>query len=96
MNRRYVLKNRKRFYMFVMTISVIVFVIVFAAAANGADFEEYETVVVEKGDTLWDLAEKYCQGKDIRQYIEIIRSVNNLSDNTIYEGDVLMMPVSRS
>lgn len=93
MNRRYVLKNRKRFYIFIMTLTVIFSFIAFAAAVNGADFDEYETVVVKRGDTLWDLAEKYCNGTDIRRYIEIIKSANGLTDNTIYEGDVLRMPI---
>jgi len=95
MNKKYVLKDRKRFYMFIITVTVALSLIVFTAAVNGADFEEekYETVIVQKGDTLWDLAEKYCRGTDIRQYIENIKSVNDLSGDTIYEGDVIMMPV---
>lgn len=93
MNRRYVLKNRKRFYIFIMTLAVIFSFIALAAAANGADFDEYETVVVKRGDTLWDLAERYCNGTDIRKYIDIVKSVNGLTESIIYEGDVLRMPV---
>jgi LysM repeat protein len=52
----------------------------------------YTTVVVEPGDTLWDLAKEYSSNKDLRRYIKKIEEVNNLKDSTIYEGDILKMP----
>ncbi len=93
MKRKYVLKNRKRFFTFVMTLTVLFSLLVFAAAANGAGFEEYDTVVVERGDTLWDLAKRYCSDTDIRHYIEMIKTANDMTDSMIYEGDMLRMPV---
>ncbi len=94
MNSRYVLKNRKRFYTFIMILTVILTVTVFATAANGADSHSgFETVTVERGDTLWDLAKEYSNGTDIHVYIERIKVMNDMSDSTIYEGDVLKLPV---
>jgi hypothetical protein len=49
MNSRFVLKNRKRFYTFIMILTVILTVTVFATAANGADSHSgFETVTVER------------------------------------------------
>jgi hypothetical protein len=94
MKRRYVLKNRRRFNIFLVTLALILSVIVFAAAANGADSEDaYETVTIRRGDTLWDLAEKYCGNSDIRRYIEKIKAVNGMEDSTIYEGDIIKLPL---
>lgn len=92
--RRYVLKNRRRFNVFLMTLTVLLSVMVFTVAVNGADSEDkYETVVVKRGDTLWDLAKEYRGSTDIRQYIEKIKAVNGLKDSTIYEGDILRLPL---
>lgn len=91
---RYVLKNRRRFNIFLMTLTVLLFVLVFTVAANGADSEDnYETVVVKRGDTLWDFAREYRGDTDIRQYIEKIKAVNGLKDSTIYEGDIIRLPL---
>lgn len=92
--RRYVLKDRRRFSMFLMALTVIMCVLVFAVVVNGADSEgKYETVVVKRGETLWDLAKEYRGNTDIRRYIEKIKEVNGLKESTIYEGDILKMPL---
>jgi|CZCB01.1.fsa_nt_gi nucleoid-associated protein YgaU len=91
---RYVLKNRRRFCTFLVMLTVLLCVLVFAVAVNGADSgENYETVVVKRGDTLWDLAKAYRGNTEIRRYIEKIREINGLKDSTIYEGDVIKLPL---
>ena len=93
MNRKYVLKNRNRFYVFVMLVTVTLSFIFFAATVNGSDTKAtYTTVTVEKGDTLWDLAREYNKEGDIRQYIHKIEKANNITDSTIFEGDILKLP----
>ncbi len=94
MNRRYILKNRRRFYMFVIVLTVLMSCVFLAATVNGADTNKtFTNIKVEKGDTLWDLAKEYNGGGDIRSYIHEIQKVNNLSDSDIFEGDILKMPV---
>ena len=94
MNRKYTLKNRRRFYIFVMMVSILLSCIFFAATVNGADTNAaFTTVTIDKGDTLWDLAKEYNKGGDIRQYIHKIEKENNLVDSNIFEGDILKLPV---
>ena len=94
MNRRLVLKNRRRFYTFIMLITIMLSSILFAVTVNGADTNnEFTTVTVEKGDTLWDLAKEYGKGGDIRRYIYKIEKANNMTSSDIYEGDVLLLPL---
>ncbi len=77
-----------------MLVSVTLSSIFLATAAQGADTGEvFKTVVVEKGDTLWDIANANYEGGDVRQYIRQIRKVNNLSDHTIFEGETLKLPL---
>jgi len=93
MNRKYSLKNRKRFYAFVMLITISLSCVLFAVTVNGADTNnEYITVTVKKGDTLWELARDYSKGSDIRRYIYKIEKANNMTDCNIYEGDILKLP----
>lgn len=94
MNKKYVLKNRNRFYLFVIMVTIIISSIALVANVQGADTsDEYFTVMVEKGDTLWDLADEYNNTRDLRQYIRKIEKINQLTDSLIYEGDILKMPV---
>jgi peptidoglycan endopeptidase LytE len=93
MNRRYVLKNRKRFSIFIMTVAVVFSLVVVPGAARGEGVNKQpRTVIVKKGDTLWDISRKYGKGTDIRRYIRKIKEENNLQDSIIYEGDVLILP----
>ncbi len=94
MNKRYVLKNRRRFYLFVIMVTIIVSSAALAAGVQGADTgDKYISVVVEPGDTLWDLACEYKNSGDLRQYIREVEEINNLTDSMIYEGDILKLPV---
>ncbi|MBX6394681.1 MAG: LysM peptidoglycan-binding domain-containing protein [Alicyclobacillaceae bacterium] len=59
------------------------------ARASGQD----RTVVVQEGDTLWGIAERFA-GPDVdrRQWIFQVRRMNHLEDATIYPGMVLRIP----
>ncbi|WP_099192053.1 cell division suppressor protein YneA [Tepidibacter mesophilus] len=55
---------------------------------------EYETVNVMQGDTLWNIAkENIPEKEDIRDYIYMIREVNNLESANIHPGDQLLIPI---
>ena len=94
MNRRYVLKNRSRFYVFIIVMTILLSCMFFAATVNGAETNKaFTAVTVQRGDTLWNLAKEYNGGGDIRNYIHEIQKVNNLTGGEIFEGDVIKMPV---
>ena len=94
MNRRYVLKNRKRFYVFVIAMTAVLSCMFLAATVNGADTNStFTNITVEKGDTLWDLAKEYSDGGDIRDYIHKIQKLNHMPDGDIFAGEVIKMPV---
>ena len=42
---------------------------------------EFDTYIVSKGDTLWEIASKYnTSNRDVREVIDAIRTDNNLED----------------
>jgi nucleoid-associated protein YgaU len=50
-----------------------------------------KTHVVQKGETLWDIAKKYCPNDvDIREWIYKIEEMNGI-DGYIYPGDTLIV-----
>lgn len=65
---------------------------------NDAAVFHYKTVVVEKGDTIWNIAAKHTtQQEDIRNVIAVIKQANNLDHSVqIYPGQTLRIPVKDS
>lgn len=93
MNRKFKLKNKRRFYSFILVALIAFSSLLFATNIEGESSEvQYTQITVEKGDTLWGIAQRYNTDGDIRSYINIIEKVNNISDSTIYEGDVIILP----
>ena len=84
-----------------LTILATVFVITGCLKANqvkaSSAKEEnvyYKTIQVEEGDTLWTLADQYMGSNsfDRQQYIDEVKEMNHLTDDTIESGSYLMIP----
>lgn len=56
---------------------------------------EYRQVVVQPGDTLWDLAREHGpEGADLRRTVYEIRTLNGLVDAQIHPGQHLLLPIT--
>lgn len=77
----------------IITISIVLSTILFATSSYGSAEKQYETITVQRGDTLWEIADRYNKGGDIRKVIYEIKKSNNLTGSIIYEGDILRIPV---
>ena len=86
-----------------LTVSMLVFILLFTsflmigtdASGNGpaAASPEELIVTVSAGDTLWDIAKRYVEGKDdIRFVIYMIKKRNELKDANIKPGQKLIIP----
>lgn len=57
--------------------------------------ENYKTIYVTNGETLWEIARNeqqtndYYKEKDIREIVYSIKTINNLSDCNLHEGQEL-------
>ncbi|SHJ47207.1 cell division suppressor protein YneA [Paramaledivibacter caminithermalis] len=95
---RLVIVNKKRFMLSTILIMVILFFFVSSILAminkvEGYQEPKYIEVVVENGDTVWDLAREFSsKDKDVRKAIYEIGIVNNLDSYSIYPGQVLKIP----
>lgn len=95
-NKKTVLKNKKRFILFLLTLLILVCcgfssIRYHVAKANTCDFI---SVHVFSGDTLWDIAsENNPDNQDLRKLVYEIKKFNNLTSYTIHAGDTLLIPI---
>ena len=57
-------------------------------------YKYYTSIVVEKGDTLWDIANQYITPEygDISEYIGEVKYLNHLRGDEIHAGEYLTIP----
>ncbi|MBQ8803524.1 MAG: LysM peptidoglycan-binding domain-containing protein [Tyzzerella sp.] len=81
----------------VITIGCIVFGNAFSAGkANASDetkYKYYKSIEIEKGDSLWTIAEEYNtdDSTSTKEYIDELMDLNNLTSKTIHEGQHLLV-----
>lgn len=63
-----------------------------ARVAFGGAPPEYQTVVVQPGDTLWSIAAAHYPAADPRERVEAIEALNGLSGPQIMAGETLELP----
>ena len=96
--KKYKIKNRVRFITF---ITVMMLVVSFAISgvfntikAQSKDEQKYIEVLVESGDTLWNIAKTYGSDDcDIRELIYNICQINNMKASDLRAGQTILVPV---
>lgn len=98
--KTYRIKSRAKFMSFIATAAIVIFMlgglIINNAAASGMDsFSKFDTVRVQTGDTLWDIAYEYNdEGQDVRKLIYKICDINNISSDELKAGQVIKVPMN--
>lgn len=83
--------------------SFVILFIIFAALAFTIVMKEvtvtpqnqYQTVVVKKGDTLWQIADT-CQSTNVlsqSDFVNWIEKINHLDSSSIYPGEEILIPI---
>ncbi len=55
---------------------------------------EYIKIIVEEGDSIWNIAKPYYNGKsDYRDLIYSIKEINQLDQYIIYPGQEIIIPL---
>jgi hypothetical protein len=82
-------------------VTVVVVVLVLAAGAFavvravGSSPAPTRTVLVEPGQSLWQVAAATSPGSDVGETVSQIRSLNHLGGTTLTPGQTLLVPVAR-
>jgi len=66
-----------------------------ASRAAGQPAGPAPTIVVQSGDTLWDIAARVMPRRDNRDAVAELRRLNGLRDSELQPGDVLVLPRER-
>lgn len=93
--KKYKIVNKFRFFTTISLILLMVFVSMFFIVVNAksTSTEVLVPVYVCEGDNLWQLSTQYTDGNmDIRNYIDRVMTINNLTDADIEPGELLMFP----
>ena len=93
MSRKLYIKNPERFVGSILTVISLAIILMFSvmSVSLGSSTEEYVKVYVCKGDTLWSIASDYYEENDVRERVAEIKSVNQLKNSTIREGQELLL-----
>ena len=94
---------KKNFLIFIMTVCLI---ITCSISMNGfrsnakddsteVSYKYYKSISVANNETLWSIAEQYMDAEhydSISDYIQEVKSMNDLKDDVIHYGDYLVIP----
>ena len=88
------------FYMvtgLILSLSILVALLMpHPAYAQSEQVQVYESVVIQEGDTLWDLALQYApEEQDIRSYIQEVRELNHMTSDQIHAGQSIILPMQK-
>lgn len=94
---------KKNFLILVMTVCLIVTCSISLSGfrSNAKDdttevsYKYYKSIAVAGNDTLWSIAEEYMDEEhydSITDYIEEVKSMNSLTNDTIHYGEYLIIP----
>lgn len=76
-------------FMLICTVAVKAF-----ESPDRANNIEKEMVIIQAGDTLWQLATQYKPEKwDTRAFIQVIQEANNMKNSVIHAGEVIAIPI---
>lgn len=97
MKRRLVLKNKRRFAAFIMILAVMIIfgrLIIDVTASSDRNSQDIGSnyVIVNEGDTLWEIALDNKPDCDIRYYIYQIKELNHIESDNIYKGQKIILP----
>jgi hypothetical protein len=93
MKKRYVLKNKRRFMTIVGACLVLTLLFLNPLISSGTRQQQYATVYVGEGDTLWSIAARIDPDGNIRKLIYEIKRLNGMQDEYIQTGAAIKVPL---
>lgn len=92
------IKNKKKFVRGILIIIVMISLFICKSTMSFNE-QNYKTIYVSCGETLWEIAKNeqknnsYYNSKDIREIVDNIKSINNLENSNLYEGQELKIAI---
>ena len=97
MKIRYRITNRFRFTLFVV-LSIIIFTCVANlllgfGTADSSTVQDYKTVIIGSGDTLWNIAQNYYPDQDTNKAVYMLCKLNDITASDLQPGMTIRIPV---
>ena len=98
MNKKYRITSKFRFTTFLVIAILCIFTIIGSLTerntASSCSMDQYSQIVIESGDTLWDIALEYgSDDMDIRQVVYEICNLNKISADQLEAGQKIIIPI---
>lgn len=85
------LRKKGRFFGFCL----LVLLAVNALVPQAQTPENFKSITVCTGDTLWEIAQEYAPDTcDVRSFMWELKKINRLESGVIYDKQVLQIPIS--
>jgi uncharacterized membrane protein YadS len=81
-----------RVVLFVVVLSAVASLLLPRLAALASSPAEPRTHVIERGETLWEVAQDAAPGRDPRDYVGRLLRANRLTSPEIHPGQELVLP----
>lgn len=99
------IKQVRRYYLIMLLIVAVAIVAIaiiaasFSSQANDEDhmatYKYYKSIEIQKGDTLWSIANSYSDTNhyaSTTEYIKEVRNINSLTSDNIIAGSYIIVP----
>lgn len=88
---------QKHSYTILLLGVVFIFSLFFSLNSEKENVENYVSVTVSSGETLWELAERYGNGEMKKnQFIDWIETHNKLQAESLKPGEEIVIPISKT
>ncbi len=92
--KRNSIRKSNAVYITVFMVAVFLFSTFVGTGATATKVSETECYRVTTGDTLWEIAAKCnTSNKDVRNIIDDIMILNNMTSAQLHTGDIIVVPV---
>lgn len=90
-------KNTSLYIMLLLVNSFLIFNFdILFSKANDFESNDYKTITIEEGDTLWQIAKSHKPDNiEIREFIYNIKMINDMDTSMIKTGQKIMIPYSK-
>ncbi len=98
MGKKYRIKSKFRFTLFLIVLFLCVFTAISGLLGynnvNGSSMNEYHAIKISAGDTLWNIAAEYGPNdQDIRNTVHEICELNEMQASDLEAGQRILVPI---
>lgn len=88
---------KKKTWMMFILIGMLLIGMANLVYASFSSNDNHREVIVQEGETLWDLATRYHKeaGMSTQELLFYIQKANNLESAVIYPGDPIQIPIDQ-